>query len=460
MQAADNIPIMSLQEVYDGKNHYMPSFFRIKLGVMADFMDVPNIPFGSFAAFFHEYVHYLQDVTTMYGLMNLGNVVYYVRDAAARVGQLPKGDFQVPVSLDPNNGDAGYTNYVLRKHYNGSGINPKHKVIELLGCDIKKEEVLGNDVETVELRLKDKETDEEFNVRFGGNVLTEGMAFMTECWCNHKMYEDNGLEYPYPSEYPYLVNWHIAKLIYPELAKEIVMMVALADLSLLTFNCGLTYIKLLEHLRDTKFMDGFSKDKYLDFIDLLYSEGSTFIHWDMKRFKAIQQQVLGEVKYYFRMPIASELNDWISRVWEKAYELREQAPHYISDVMLANEGNVRSNRIFCALYLGMGTPLIVNADDEGAIVPPQGFIPSENFMPGLYWAIEEIARILSGSSRALPCQLKDFCIRSNQEKGHNLPVDNRCDESPWLHSNDTVGLCPVGAIWKHWSLQGHWPSKQ
>lgn len=44
-----NIPTMSLQEVYDVMNHYMPSFFRIKLGVMADFMDVANIPFGSFA---------------------------------------------------------------------------------------------------------------------------------------------------------------------------------------------------------------------------------------------------------------------------------------------------------------------------------------------------------------------------------------------------------------------------
>lgn len=133
-----SIPILNLHEVYDGKNHYMPSFFRIKLGVMADFMNVANIPFGSFAAFFHEYVHYLQDVTTLYGLMNLGNVVYYVRDAAARVGQLPKGEFIVPISLDPNKGDAGYQNFVLRKYYNGSSINPKHKSIDLLGYDIKK----------------------------------------------------------------------------------------------------------------------------------------------------------------------------------------------------------------------------------------------------------------------------------------------------------------------------------
>lgn len=454
-----NTPILNLQEVYDGKNHYMPSFFRIKLGVMADFMDVANIPFGSFAAFFHEYVHYLQDVTTLYGLMNLGNVVYYVRDAAARVGQMPKGEYDVPIELDPDKGDAGYQNFILRKFYNGSSINPKHKEVSLLDYDVKKTQVNGSEIETVVLFCISKETGEEFAADFGGNVLTEGMAFMAECWCNNKMYEENGLEYPYPSEYPYMINWLVAKRIYPELAKEVVMMVALADLSLLTFNCGLTYVRLLEHLRDIQFMQSVTKDNYLESIDRLYEIGHAFINWDMRRFKDIQKQVLDEVKYYFRMPIASELNDWIKRVWEKAYELRQKAPHYMTDIMFCNEGNVRSNRVFCAVYLGLGTPLIINGDDEGAIVPPQGFVPSENFMPGLYWAIEEIARILSGSSKALPCQLKDYCIRSNQEEGHSLPVDGRCDDGPWLHSNDMDGLCPVGAIWKHWSLQNHWPKK-
>ena len=454
-----NTPILNLQEVYDGKNHYMPSFFRIKLGVMADFMDVANIPFGSFAAFFHEYVHYLQDVTTLYGLMNLGNVVYYVRDAAARVGHLPKGEFVVPIEFDPNKGDAGYQNFVLRKLYNGSDINPKHKLVDLLDYDVNNTQTEVGEVETVILLLRDKETGEEFAVDFGGNVLTEGMAFMAECWCNNKMYEENGLEYPYPSEYPYMINWHIAKRIYPEFAKEVVLMVALADLSLLTFNCGLTYVRLLEHLRDIQFMQNVTKDTYLESIDQLYEIGHAFITWDMKRFQDIQKQVLDEVKYYFKMPIASELNDWISRVWDKAYELRMKAPHYITDIMLCNESNVRSNRVFCAVYLGLGTPLIINGDDEGAIVPPQGFNPSKDFMPGLYWAIEEIARILSNSSKALPCQLKDYCVRSNQEEGHSLPIDRRCDEAPWLHSNDMDGLCPVGAIWKHWSLQEHWPKR-
>lgn len=79
---------------------------------MADFMDVANITFGSFAAFFHEYVHYLQDVTTLYGLMNLGNVVYYLRNAAARVGQMPNGYFDGCMSVLIGRG----TYYKKNKH--------------------------------------------------------------------------------------------------------------------------------------------------------------------------------------------------------------------------------------------------------------------------------------------------------------------------------------------------------
>lgn len=42
----NNIPEVLAQ--FDGKKYYMPSFYRINLGVFADFMDIRNIPFGFF----------------------------------------------------------------------------------------------------------------------------------------------------------------------------------------------------------------------------------------------------------------------------------------------------------------------------------------------------------------------------------------------------------------------------
>ena len=450
-------PEIHLQEVYDGKNHYVPSFFRIKLGVYADFFDVANMPFGSFAAFFHEYVHYLQDVTTLYGLMNLGNITYYVRDAAARISKLPKGEFSTPVELDPNKRDFGYRNFLLRKEYNGSPINPKHHEVQLLDCKVLEKDVDGIQVEYVCLKLKDSGTNEEFHCKFGGNILTEGMAYMVERWCNEREFSDKGFRYPGASEYPYWINYHIAQYIYPEIADEIPLLVGLADLSLLTYNCGLTYVRLLEHLRDIRFMDSVTPNQYYESIERLYEIGHQYIHWSIDHFKKMQDYVLSEAAYYFKMPIASECNDWLTRVWYKAYQLRQLAPRYIMDVMLANNQYIRDNKCFATIYYGLGTPLIVNGDDEGTIVPPEGFKPTKDFIPGLYWAIDEVARIFQGSPKSIPCQLKEYCIRSNQELGHNVRIDSNCDNSPWLRGTDEDALCPVGAIWKHWSLNGHNP---
>lgn len=450
-------PDMPLQEVYDGKNHYMPSFFRIKLGVYADFFDVANMPFGSFAAFFHEYVHYLQDVTTMYGLMNLGNITYFVREAASRIGKSTEADFETPIELDPDKGDFGYRNFLLRKIYNGSPINPKHREVQFQGYEVHPVVVDELQTESVNLNLKDADTGVEFSCQFGGNILTEGMAYMVERWCNEKEFKDNGLEYIMADGYPYWINYHIAKYIYPEIADEIPLLVGLADLSLLTYNCGLTYVRLLEHLRDIRFMDSVTPKQYYESIERLYEIGHQFIHWSLDEFKKMQDSVLSEVTYYFKMPIASECNDWLSRVWYKAYQLRQLAPRYIMDVMLTNNQYIRDNKCFATIYYGLGTPLIVNGDDEGTIVPPEGFKPSKDFMPGLYWAIDEVARIFQGSPKAIPCQLKDYCIRSNQEPDHDVKIDTNCDHSPWLRGIDEDGLCPVGAIWKHWSLNGHKP---
>mgnify|MGYP003400652452 FL=1 len=163
------------------------------------------------------------------------------------------------------------------------------------------------------------------------------------------------------------------------------------------------------------------------------------------------------------MPIATEINDWISRIWAKAYELREIAPHYIIDLILANKGDVRSNKIFCEILLGMGTPLVINGDDEGTVIPPQGFTPSPDFMPGLMWAVDEIGRIFDGRPDAVPCQLYDYCKKSavsHTSKNPNLSstkVDDRCLTSPWSRSQDVNALCPVAAIWKHWGLKNCQP---
>ena len=449
-----------IQEAFDGRNYYIPSFFRIKLGVFANFMDVPNIPYGSFAVFFHEYVHYLQDVTTLYGLMNLSVTTYFVRSVAHKVGKMPQGEFDVPQEIEDDDRDFGFRNLCCRKYYVGSSINPKHQIVEVLNYEVLTDTIKGQPLDYVKVEYRDVTTDTNHACIFGGNILTEGMAYMTERRCYQSVFADNGCEYPDAPDYPYMMNLKLAQIIYPELAKYLVMIIGVADIALLTYNPGLTFVRLLEHLKEIDFAQRLNGKGYIDKeedCDELYRIGYEFTNFSIEKLAQVQDYVYNEIAEYFKMPIAAELNDWVSRVLEKARQLREIAPHYILDVILGYWGDVRNNKVFCSIYLGLGTPLVINADDEGIIVPPQGFKPSDNFMPGLYWAIDEIRRIFGGDPCARECLLKDYCRWSSTQEGSNITVNDRCETAPWLRAQEDLDFCPVGAIWRHWGLVGHEP---
>ena len=449
-----------IQEAFDGKNYYIPSFFRIKLGVLANFHDVSNIPVGSFSVFFHEYVHYLQDVTSLYGLMNLSVTTYFVRSIAAKVSRMEKVFFDVPQELEDNRGDFGFSNLLLRKFYAGSSINPKHQKVGIVSYEVLPEKVQGKTVEYVKIVYRDLESNQVYDCRFGGNILTEGMAYMTERLCYQTVFSNNGFNYPDASDYPYLMNWLLAEKIYPELAKYPELIVGVADISLLTFCPGLTFVKLLDYLKGIDFAKRIQikeADDVFNVCDELYEFVFEFVNFSIDRFSQIQSYVYDEIKEYFKMQIASELNDWVCVVWRKAKELRKIAPHYIMDVILANKGDVRNNPIFSAIYLGLGTPLVINADNEGSIVPPQGFNPSESFMPGFYWAIDEIRRIFGGDTNSKECLMKDYCKWSSTQDGSHITVNESCDFAPWKRAQEDTDFCPVAAIWRHWNLTGHEP---
>jgi len=194
-----------IQEAFDGRNYYIPSFFRIKLGVFANLMDMPNIPFGSFAVFFHEYVHYLQDVTTLYGLMNLSVTTYFVRSVAHKVVGMSEGEFDVPQEIEDDDRDFGFRNLCLRKYYVGSSINPKHQIVDVLKYEVLNDVVKGQPIDYVQVEYCDKDTGTDHKCVFGGNILAEGMAYMTERRCYQSVFSENGCEYPDAADYPYMM---------------------------------------------------------------------------------------------------------------------------------------------------------------------------------------------------------------------------------------------------------------
>ena len=54
---------------------YYPAFFFMELNTDEEIADLNKVTTATLSTFHHEYVHFLQDITTSYGLMNICHVV-------------------------------------------------------------------------------------------------------------------------------------------------------------------------------------------------------------------------------------------------------------------------------------------------------------------------------------------------------------------------------------------------
>lgn len=436
-------------------SYYMPSFFRIKVGVYDDFTKMFSIPFGAYSLFFHEYIHFIQDVSTVYGLMNLHTITYYLHEVASRVGKDVKNGFEVPQHLIYRVGDYGFDNFKLRPVYMGNPINPKRKKINITDYSITPHADPAIPTDIVTVTFEDTGTVGSF--LFGGNHVCEGMAYMCESYAYTPLFEKSGYSPPEADDYPYNICQKLAEKIYPEISHLTVFLVAICDMSLMTYHPGLSYVRLLEHLKETNCLSKYTCDEELmSFIKSLYKDGTGFLKGSHVDFTELQNIVKDLIIKNFKCEEFKGNNGWINVLFERVNMFRTKLPSFVTDLLLFNNGeDVRKNRCFVYLLSLVGSPLIVNENNEGAISLPIHF-SDPTFMPGLFWTINQVLRVFA-NERPVPCELKNHCLRSaSAEIDPEIKVDERCDTAPWSRCSDER-LCPFATIWRHWNLSEHYP---
>lgn len=383
---------MEKLEAYN--SYYMPSFFRIKVGTYDDFTDMLSIPFGAYSLFFHEYIHYIQDITTIYGLMNLDIIAYYIQDVASRIGKEGNMEFKIPQDLEPRE-DYGVSNFLLKKIYMGTPINPKHKNIRIDSYQKRLYEDKDKEISIyiIEVIYTDTTTNITSSFELGGNHICEGMAYLCESYVYKPLFENNGYTFHQADDYPYNVCKLLTEQIYPEFAKtDDVLLVAVCDISLMTYHPGLSFIRLIEYLRKIDFLST-SYPKITDAVEELYKKGTTFLKGGHTDFTTIQNMVKEHIHKYFKCDEFIGNNRWIDTIFERANILRTNIPQFITDILIFGKGkDVRQNQFFYQVLGLLGTPLVINEENHGSISLPIHFA-DKTFMPGLFWAINQILKI-------------------------------------------------------------------
>ncbi len=434
------------QKLEIGNCFYKPSFFNMKVDLSIDLKKLDDLSEGAMGLYYHEYIHFIQDISTIYGLMNISTINYYIQACASHIEKNKSSNgFNVPLNLEDIvdktiKEDKGLINFNLKPLYIGSPISKKSKKIEDFRYDVIKYEVEKDTfLDKVNISFTDSITKEKRKLEFGGNQVTEGMAYLSEQYNFVNVL-------PVADEYPYLIVQKLTETIYPEIIDDKLLIIVLCDISLMTYHPGFSFIRLLKYAKE---IDITKMD-----LDDIYKECLEYIKGDHVDFDELVDNVKSEIKKNFNAEYYNDITNWIDIIFDRIKIIRSDIPSFFID--LVRFGKPNENNFFKLLLNSVGSPLVLNSESEGSISLPFNFKPTGiNFNPGIFMALNQILRIFY-SDKPSTCLLKDYCLKS-KETDSNLNVDENCDIAPWKKAKEK-NLCPVGQIWHHWALKDYYPA--
>ena len=82
--------------------YYSPSLYKISLQTDKPLNDIKQLPPELLSTFFHEYFHFIQDITSVFGISQAWNFYNRIRQMIAYVQNSVKEEIDLPLSKDPN----------------------------------------------------------------------------------------------------------------------------------------------------------------------------------------------------------------------------------------------------------------------------------------------------------------------------------------------------------------------
>lgn len=416
---------------------YMPSFYYMKLTF--PFYDAQmalyNLSKKNLSVFIHEYIHFLQDISS-YSLLNNAYVyTEYIHAAVNCVYKMPKGKIRVPISIPVN-----YKNVYLNQMINSICMGSVQDCNTMFITDIKFER--HHAPKSLHLTIPQLKLANGKNVDFGIYAIMESMAYMIE----RKITQGSVT----PPDFPYNAAMYVVNYIYPEFGKEEFNVIALCDISLQFSNPGRVFVQTLKKMHDESFLPLKAELIY----DYMYAQSielmgeQTTLDNALMCIGMISQK---RMKEYMK----GELFDGFRKIIDEisfGYHQRIANRYFMLDI--ARGGLALWNKKLVNIMSIVGSPLIQDSQNRYSYVPIAGRSKNE------YWqyfpAIEQIYKCFSEGCDV--CEMIDLCENKpegktcqNNDMSSFAEIDECCWNAPWQRSS-MQHLCPYALLWKHWNL--------
>ena len=419
---------------------YLPTFFKMQVNTDESFSDLKKLDDIPLAIYFHEYIHYLQDISTVFGLMNACAVVDYMKFSNNYAHKLDSNDFEVPVPIiDKDEFNIGF-NRKLKTIYLGDSKNiafnagDQNPILKIYLEEID----VQNYSNTIQ-NIKQVYFETSYGKYcFGATCIMESMAYIGE-----NALFPNLIPSP---DLPYKSAEYVASHLYPAFSINKFNTFALCDISLFVFHPSKYFYDTLIEMKRQSWLPANPKDVYdfcLKNTEIEYENS----HNLNSLFEQTNHKAKKQLSDYFTADIFRDSKEWIEIILNSAKEMRNKNIYFILDIV--SEGKLNSE-IFLSVFRTLGSPLVTNNLDEASFYISENANHLENIRIDLFWALSQVHRIFIGQQR--DCKLKLFC----RESCHNDKIpditDNRCSDAPWERATDSE-LCAFAQIWKMWGLQ-------
>lgn len=392
MQKSENYK-MTILKSCDGC--YFPSFFTIHLDT--DLPPEQYLKENFDSTIVHEYIHFLQDISTTYGLANLSNVLAKIPNFY----NLHEKKITLPYIFNYNFGNERLNRDLFNVYYNECKFEkiPQDKI----NLSLESESTLAY-IEDIEL-LKEKYPSPELcsytlvityngvtkKYPFGTCAIMESMASLIE---QHLFPIKKSFFYT-----PYDLANLVARYIYPEIASKPENIVAICDLSLMYVNSPEFFIGIIERMKASAFIPNKIEDLYL------YALSKPEFQYD-SYFEQAKKEAYNRIKTIVNVDLEDFIicRDWALESVERAFCARKNKAHFISELMEL-EPQYAKQKLYNEISENI-SPLIFNNKNQLCLL---GNVEEEKKDKYTYWFLLKPFYEYIFINKSDKCPYNEFC---------------------------------------------------
>jgi len=415
---------------------YNLSLFSVYVDTDFSFAELKDLPPDVLAAFYHEYFHFLQDVTSpftinvmwqLYG--STAELIHYAQ-THGNVIRLPLGDVPELKHLERQK---RFIDLIFGSQYCGFDNEPATAPYAVVKVNVASRADFSDIPESekvmfVELAIKDA-TGQQSEYSFGALAVIETMTYLIQ----KKFFGES----PVP-EVPYMIAVRVAAFICPGIGRNEEYVFAVCDLALKTPYPGWMFVFLLTELNRVM-PDPTSAaaiyERCLPILEEMWHYQESFTHYKQKVLYCLGQ-IQGHAAF-------KENLNWITTLIERGYQRRLGEPMMM---LLIYQQQTPFNEYLLGFRNDLGMPEIINNLRNRWFHLPDSIQDAGDLIdPTILGAAMQLhATLLEGDTC---CALQPQCAKSHRP----MPVDADCSTAPWkkasLHPS-----CAFGALWASFDL--------